>query len=86
MLLILIISVIVLYNIFINKQKYNKNLLILCFVFISFQWVCCLFCCVNLVIKEINFYKPLKRFLNPIKNFHLPKKLLKEFLTSLICT
>ena len=32
MLLILIISVIVLYNIFINKQKYNKNLLILCFV------------------------------------------------------
>ena len=29
--------------------------------------------------KKINFYKPLKRFLIPIKNFHLPKKLLKEF-------
>jgi len=29
--------------------------------------------------KEINFYKPLKRFVIPINNFHLPKKLLKEF-------
>ena len=28
---------------------------------------------------EINFYKPLKIFVIPIKNFHLPKKLLKEF-------
>ena len=33
----------------------------------------------NSLKKEINFYKPLKRFLIPIKNFHLPKKLLKEF-------
>ena len=29
--------------------------------------------------KEINFYKPLKRFVIPINNFHLPAKLFKEF-------
>ena len=28
---------------------------------------------------EINFFKPKKRFLIPIKDFHIPKKLLKEF-------
>ena len=33
----------------------------------------------NSLLKKINFYKPLKRFLIPINNFHLPKKLLKEF-------
>ena len=33
----------------------------------------------NSLDEEINFYKPLKRFVIPIKNFHLPKKLLKEF-------
>ena len=29
--------------------------------------------------KEINFYKPLKRFIIPILDFHLPKKLFKEY-------
>ena len=29
--------------------------------------------------REIKFYKPLKRFIIPINNFHLPKKLFKEF-------
>ena len=29
--------------------------------------------------KKINFYKPLKRFIIPINNFHLPTKLFKEF-------
>ena len=29
--------------------------------------------------EEINFYKPLKRFVIPINNIHLPKKLFKEF-------
>ena len=29
--------------------------------------------------KEINFYKPLKRFVIPINDFHLSKKLFKEF-------
>ena len=33
----------------------------------------------NSLDKEINFYKPLKRFIIPIRNFHLPKKLFKEF-------
>ena len=27
----------------------------------------------------IEFYKPYKRFLIPISNFHIPKKLFKEF-------
>ena len=29
--------------------------------------------------KDINFYKPRKRFLIPIKKFHLPKRLFKEY-------
>ena len=33
----------------------------------------------NSLDEEINFYKPLKRFVIPINNFHLPKKLFKEF-------
>ena len=33
----------------------------------------------NSLDKEINFYKPSKRFVIPINNFHLPKKLFKEF-------
>ena len=33
----------------------------------------------NALDRKINFYKPLKRFLIPIYNFHLPKKLFKEF-------
>ena len=33
----------------------------------------------NSLDKEINFYKPLKRFIIPINNFHLPKKIFKEF-------
>ena len=33
----------------------------------------------NATIDDINFYKPLKRFIIPIKKFHLPKKLSKEF-------
>ena len=28
---------------------------------------------------EISFYKPEKRFIIPIENFHIPKKLLREF-------
>ena len=33
----------------------------------------------NSLDQEINFYKPLKRFVNPINDFHLPKKLFKEY-------
>ena len=33
----------------------------------------------NSLDEEINFYKPLKRFIIPINNFHLPKKIFKEF-------
>ena len=33
----------------------------------------------NSLNQEINFYKPLKRFLIPIKKFHLPKRLFKEY-------
>ena len=29
--------------------------------------------------KNINFYKPKNRFIIPILNFHLPKKLFKEY-------
>ena len=29
--------------------------------------------------EEVKFYKPNKRFIIPINNFHLPKKLFKEF-------
>ncbi|PPR47019.1 MAG: hypothetical protein CFH19_00795 [Alphaproteobacteria bacterium MarineAlpha5_Bin9] len=28
---------------------------------------------------NVNFYKPHKRFLIPIKEFHIPKKLFKEY-------
>ena len=28
---------------------------------------------------KVDFFKPYKRFLIPIKNFHIPKKLFKEF-------
>ena len=34
----------------------------------------------NMHDKEINFYKPNKRLVIPISNFHVPKKLYKEFL------
>ena len=33
----------------------------------------------NYLDKEINFYKPLRRFVIPINKFHLPKKIFKEF-------
>ena len=33
----------------------------------------------NALDRKINFYKPLRRFVIPIHNFHLPKKLFKEF-------
>ena len=33
----------------------------------------------NYLDKNINFYKPSRRFIIPIDNFHLPKKLYKEF-------
>ena len=33
----------------------------------------------NSLDKKINFYKPLKRFVIPINDFHLPRKLFKEF-------
>ena len=33
----------------------------------------------NSLDKKVNFYKPLKRFVIPINNFHLSKKLFKEF-------
>ena len=33
----------------------------------------------NPLDKELHFYKPLQRFVIPINNFHLPKKLFKEF-------
>ena len=28
---------------------------------------------------EVDFFKPYKRFLIPISNFHIPKSLLKDF-------
>jgi len=28
---------------------------------------------------EVEFFKPFKRFLIPISNFHIPKKLFREF-------
>jgi len=34
---------------------------------------------VNRENEEVKFYKPNKRFIIPINNFHLPKKLFKEF-------
>ena len=33
----------------------------------------------NAESEEINFYKPKKRFVIPIKSFHIPKKLFSEF-------
>jgi leucyl/phenylalanyl-tRNA--protein transferase len=33
----------------------------------------------NAITEEINFYKPEKRFIIPIKNFHIPRKLLSEY-------
>ena len=33
----------------------------------------------NAITEEINFYKPEKRFIIPIKNFHIPKKLFLEY-------
>jgi len=33
----------------------------------------------NSFVEDINFYKPHKRFLIPIKKFHLPKRLFKEY-------
>ena len=33
----------------------------------------------NAIDEKINFYKPLKRFLLPINNFHIPKKLFNQF-------
>ena len=33
----------------------------------------------NATSNKIGFYKPIKRFLIPINDFHLPKKLFKEF-------
>ena len=33
----------------------------------------------NALDKKVNFYKPLKRFVIPINDFHLSKKLFKEF-------
>ncbi len=33
---------------------------------------------------EIDFFKPYKRFLIPISNFHIPKKLFREFKKKII--
>ena len=33
----------------------------------------------NSISTKVDFYKPYKRFLIPIEDFHIPKKLLKEF-------
>ena len=33
---------------------------------------------------EVEFFKPYKRFLIPILNFHIPKKLFKEFKKKII--
>jgi leucyl/phenylalanyl-tRNA--protein transferase len=33
----------------------------------------------NAITNKINFYKPEKRFIIPIKNFHIPKKLFSEY-------
>ena len=35
---------------------------------------------------EIEFFKPYKRFLIPISNFHMPKKLFREFKKKIIFT
>ena len=33
----------------------------------------------NAISKEVNFYKPKKRFIIPINKFHIPRKLFSEF-------
>tara|TARA_B100001123_G_C15082207_1_gene936178 strand:- start:725 stop:916 length:192 start_codon:yes stop_codon:yes gene_type:complete len=33
----------------------------------------------NATSTKVDFYKPKKRFLLPILNFHIPKKLFKDF-------